>query len=140
MRATTWIRAGLVALPLIAACALDTGPAVELRMAAICCYNEGDPQISLPDTALVGVPTIIAVTIYGGGCHRGGPTQLTTSPAAVHVTPFDSLYLRPVCTLVLASFDHRVEVTFPMAGSMTVRVHGLSSDTAALYERDIVVK
>ena len=140
MKATRWVRASLLTPLLMCACSLETDPRIELRMAEICCYHDDDPQIGLPDTTIAGVPTMVSVTSYGGGCHRGGPTEVTTTAAEVQVTPFDSVYLHPVCTRELRSFEHTVALTFLVPGVVTVGVHGLSADTLALYERVVVVQ
>lgn len=130
----------VVTLSLASACLNSTSPTVELRVGTVCCYNDGDPQVVIPDTARAGVPAVVSIVSYGDGCYRGGPTEVVVTPSAIEVTPFDTLRLQTACIRILRTFHHTVQVTFDTPGTALVRVRGLIRDTAAVYEQAVVVQ
>lgn len=82
--------------------------------------------IEVPDTVSLDAPFPVAVTTYGGGCERIGPTEVTVEGRDALVVPFDSTTVGPgvVCTDQLKSFRHEALLTLHSVGDASVTVRG----------------
>lgn len=108
----------------LSACHILAGPEEVRRMGSIAGYNSDDPRVTLVQS---GRRVDVSVISYGGGCERQGDTEVVVTGLDAMVTPFDFTDVdAQVCTQVLKSFDHRVSIEFPAAGTGTIRVRGLS--------------
>ena len=82
-----------------------------------------DDAVRMPATATAGVPVELAIWTNGGGCHRGGDTEVVVRGRTVIVTPYDFVdRTAQVCTLILMSFDHGVSVVFAEPGTARVEL------------------
>jgi len=129
MRSRTRMCALLAACaPMLAACSDDAGvlAVTVLRPAAIAFY--GDTVVaSVPDSARVGVPFLVQVRSFGGGCTAQDQTGIAVVGRRVDVRP---LVREPgpasqvACPDILLTFTHSAPVTITEPGIATVVVHG----------------
>lgn len=84
----------------------------------------GDLEPQIPETATASVPVPITLWTTGGGCHRGGDTEVSVEGRTAVVTPYDFVLAGPgvVCTLPLLLFAHRTTVVFNEPGTAYVVV------------------
>ena len=70
---------------------LSTEPAIrwELHPGTVEFYDQ-PITIEVPEAATVGVPVVVTVGTFGGGCTAQGPTEVGVSGLAATVQPMDS--------------------------------------------------
>lgn len=80
--------------------------------------------VEVADTVTATVPLEITFRTAGGGCHKGGDTEVRMDGQSAVVTPYDSLFVYPggACTDILASFWRTAIVVFPDPGSASVEL------------------
>ena len=111
----------------------------------MCCYNEGDPHIIMPDTAPASAVSV-SMDTYGGGCDFGGQTEIAVTGDTITVSPFDTLRYRDAadfaCTRILRTFRHDATVSVARPARYTVRFVGVAGypETTAVYLRTVVVR
>lgn len=78
-----------------------------------------EPRI--PKTATAGVPAEIVFWTIGGGCERViDHTEVALSRGSAVVTPYNILWVHPVCTDDLRYLKHRATLVFDEPGSRRV--------------------
>jgi len=108
----------------------STGPGGSNRvtvLGAIKGYNNDDPRIAL---AVNGRDVTVTVSTYGGGCHSKGVTDVQRTGMQALLTPWD--HTAPPgtpCTMQLVEMRHTATVSFPQAGTATIRVRGIDAGT-----------
>jgi len=102
-------------------------PAEEERPGILEFYHDS-PRIEVPAEVMARQEVQISVQTYGGGCVRGGRTEVEFGDHKILVRPFD-IHVNPgpnvFCTDILQFFDHSVTVEFDAIGPHTVEVMGL---------------
>lgn len=88
-----------------------------------------DPlQIQIPGSVTAGVPFIVRVTTYGGGCMKQGDTTTEVAGLSAAVRPYDYVAVKlpknTGCPDILLFYPHQATLTFQQAGTAVVRVHG----------------
>lgn len=80
--------------------------------------------VEVADTVTANVPLEITFRTAGGGCHKGGHTEVLMAGPSAIVTPYDSLRVDPlgVCTDILVSFWRTAIVVFPDPGTAIVEL------------------
>lgn len=80
--------------------------------------------VEVADTVTANVPLEITFRTAGGGCHKGGHTEVRMAGPSAIVTPYDSLRVDPLgaCTDILVSFWRTVIVVFPDPGTAIVEL------------------
>lgn len=99
--------------------------------------------IEVPEAATVGVPVVVTVGTFGGGCTAQGPTKVAVSGLAATVQPMDSSIVPfpdLACTAELLVFEHRVELRFTEAGVATVRVLGRREPGGGPFEAERTIR
>ena len=82
-------------------------------------YLQTEPEI--PDTVTASVPVTITFSTHGGGCHRGGDTEVTVEARSALVTPYDFVKVGDIsCTLIAEQFGHQATITFDEAGTSVI--------------------
>ncbi len=110
------------------ACDDPQGPSAGtvLRPASISFFDL-DPAITLPDSAVAGVPVEVTVESYGDGCTELADTEVAASGLAPVLRPLVRVPApgaEVVCPSVLRTLVHRVSLTFPTPGTATITVEG----------------
>lgn len=125
----------VAAAPLLAGCGDDAGllATTVLRPAAIAFY--GDTVVAtVPDSARVGVPFVVQVRSFGGGCTVQDQTGVAVRGRRVDVRP---LVREPgpastgACSAILLAFTHSAPVTITEPGDATIVVYGRSEPGAS---------
>ncbi len=80
--------------------------------------------VEVADTVTANVPLEITFRTAGGGCHKGGHTEVRVAGPSAIVTPYDSLRVHPLgaCTDILVSFPHTAIVVFSDPGNAVVEL------------------
>jgi len=114
------------ALVLLACDNRSSGLDSVIRPATLSFYGNAE-NITLPDTAVAGVPTAVRVRSYGGGCVAQDRTVSAVSGRSATIRPFVR-ELAPganvACADILLQFSHEVDLVFEQPGQATVRVDG----------------
>jgi hypothetical protein len=92
------------------------------------------PPFELPDTVDSNEPFSITVWTTGGGCTRGGDTEVEISARTVTITPFDIVTRADACTTQQLYFEHRVSVTIAGTGPAQVVVRGRAFPGGGILE------
>jgi hypothetical protein len=107
----------------------------------------GDPLIlTMPETVAVATPFDVTVRTYGGGCIDEGDTEVSLTPRAAEVRPYDIFvtYLPPsyACTDDLRLYSHRAVLRFEEIGPATVTVRGRAQpgDSVIAVQRSVQVQ
>ena len=79
---------------------------------------EYEPEI--PDTVTASVPLTMTFKTSGGGCHRGGDTEVSVDGRLAVVTPYDFVTDWDVCNLILKLFAHKATVVFDEPGTAVI--------------------
>ncbi|MBA3458461.1 MAG: hypothetical protein H0T46_00755 [Deltaproteobacteria bacterium] len=108
---------------LFAACTSEPDSVVEVG------YVEyvGEPAvIEAPSSATTGVPLLVNVRTYGGGCVELESTAVTVTGDGVDITPYDRRQTgeNQACILILKYLAHEASVVFDMPGTKTLRIQG----------------
>ena len=84
-------------------------------------------RIKVPDTAVIGLPTPVQITTYGGTCISNGHDEVSHEGLAVDISVFDNV-IEPgpgeVCGLALKLLNHQVDLVLSEVGNASIRVHG----------------
>ncbi len=106
--------------------ALASDPDTFVRPATLAFYS--DPEvISLPDTAIAGIPFTARVRSYGGGCVAQDQTFSGVSGRSAYIRPFvrEPVPTRGLaCPDILLIYTHEVVLVFNEPGTATVHVYG----------------
>ena len=84
--------------------------------------------IEVPDTVPVATAFTVSVTTEGGGCYRGGDTEVDVNGSTAIITPYDYSFYdgdggsAEGCPSILIRFEHIAQVTFDARGASTVVV------------------
>ena len=105
----------LSALFLVAGCDSIFGPEEERRIGVIAFYDQ-PIVIDLPDTVQVGVPFVVSIQTYGGGCLSEGPTKIRVRGLLIDVTPYDIHNGAEACEDILNMFPHETTLALPTPG------------------------
>jgi hypothetical protein len=94
-------------------------------------YGDG-PRIQVPTEVVVGQTIEISVQTFGGGCIRGGRTEVEVTGHRILVRPYD-VYPKPDanCTADIRFIDHVASVEVEAEGSYAVEVRGTRAYTGA---------
>jgi hypothetical protein len=114
--------------PVLAACGDDGGlvPMTVLRPAAIAFYGDS-AAVAVPGEVRAGLPFVVTVQSFGGGCTAQDQTGVTIDGLRADVRP---TVREPhpsagvACDAMLRTFTHSAPVTFSQPGTATVIVYG----------------
>lgn len=104
------------------------------------------PEISMPDSARVGVPFEVSIGTIGlNGCWRKGSTEVeSTGVLAVTITPYDIDQSTDgfACTQALLTFTHTATLRFDAGGeaAVTFRVRSSTDRRIVTFERRLRVE
>lgn len=132
------IRSAPILIAAVALFGCDSSPsAVDtlVRPATLSFYGNLD-VISLPDTAVVGVPFTASVRSYGGGCVSKDETRIELSGQSASIRPFvrePAENAHVACPDILYFFAHDLELVFNQPGQATVRVFGIREPERTSY-------
>jgi hypothetical protein len=132
-----------VALSLAGCGSTEPRPYYERRLGSIMVESG---SIDVPSEGLVGVPVSFTVVTAGGGCVRQGDTEVRIAGLVADVMPYDSVYVNlpsnMACTSDLRLLRHAGSVTFALAGTAIVRIHGYTppGGTSVVYERTVEIR
>ena len=123
-------------------CSSVTEPEEERRVGLIANFMQGDPHVTVPDSADAGVPFQVTVQSYGNGCYRQGETEVELDASSATVTPYDYVDVSGLaCTDELLIFHHQASITFNEPGTPTVTVVGRETTAQApIYGEPLVVQ
>ena len=132
----------IIAATLTACSALDYGS--EQTVPALIELSSTDSVVFVvPDTVTRGVAFDVSVRSYGGGCVTQGPTEVASAGDTLVVHPYHVVRTgRDIaCTAELRHFTHTARLTFPTAGTRSVRVIGGNAEGFLISRtRDVVVR
>ena len=84
-------------------------------------YLETEPEV--PDTVTVSVPLTLTFSTNGGGCHRGGDTEVSVEARSALITPFDFVKVGDIgCPRIANSFEHTATIVFTETGTSVIRL------------------
>ena len=108
-------------------CEIDpTDPGRSGRHPSQLAFHGDAPKVTIPAEGRRGQPIPVSIATYGGGCIQQGDTEVSATSSSAEIRPFD-IFPPPdaVCTADLRMIPHQVTVSFPLAGTATIRVHGV---------------
>ena len=117
------VRLAWIVILVVAGCSSEWDTVIEIGRVA---YDQGAPQVSVPEYANVGASFTVDVTTQGGGCVTADSTDITATDDVADVTPYDRRMIPgegEACTLNLVLLHHTVPVSFATPGVKTIRFH-----------------
>lgn len=120
------VRAVLLLTPLLGVqgCESVTGPSTT-RVLGTIVYDEGAPEIVVPDTVEAGEPfDVSVVTTWPDDCAALDETEVRASGTEVHVIPWDVVTDRDDCVGIPGRFEHTVRLSRATPAELTLTVHG----------------
>jgi hypothetical protein len=116
----------LVAAALLAACSATPGARDE---PALIRYYSQDATITVPDTAMAGVPFEVVVRTFGGGCTREAASDNVRYSPGVVVQLYNHNAGGSVCTSDLLRIEHRVTLRLDTRGTYSINIKGVNRGT-----------
>ena len=80
------------------------------------------PVFVVPDSVDLAAPFTVRILTTGDGCDRGGDTEVSVEGSRLRVTPYDFSRTSGHCGSLQVFFEHDLEYTPTVAGSLTVRL------------------
>lgn len=121
-------------------------PLYGIRPGTLVFYQDA-PRISVPDSAVVGLPVDITISTYGNtSCVQNAGVAVAWRDGALEVRPQSREAVRLPsnwgCADVLYRWTDTVRYTFTQVGTAQVKVHGIAEPDRApvVIERLVVVR
>ena len=135
--------AGLAFIALVVLCACGVTEPVEQRVVGfIDPLGRSHVPLVAPDTVRASEDLYVTVWTTGGGCTRGGDTEVELSAYDVRIIPYDLMTYSNACLTVESYFAHDVQVTVLAFGPLRVIVHArdIHGGEMVTLEREIWVQ
>ena len=113
----------------------------DLRQVGILRYQNEPVDVTIPLTAVSGVPFDVRVRTYGTGCHHKGDIIVGAVEGGTRIEPYDYLRVNDnTCTTQLQTFEHVASVTLSTPGAATIIVTGVAEPSRDMVRLERTVQ